>query len=135
MEKKRSECPISCSLDILGDKWSLLIIRDLMFHHKNTYGEFLKSEEHIATNILASRLLALEENGILLKSEHPDSKSKYLYRLTKKGMDLMPIIVEMYLWADQFLEVPSDMKAFFNDAKKDKVGFMKSALKALKKSL
>ncbi|MES2797610.1 MAG: winged helix-turn-helix transcriptional regulator, partial [Bacteroidota bacterium] len=60
MSKMRSECPISCSLEIFGDKWSLLIIRDLMFYQKSTYGDFLKSAEGIATNILAARLQALE---------------------------------------------------------------------------
>lgn len=65
--KKRSECPISCSLDVWGDKWSLLIIRDLMMLKQCTYGDFLKSDEKIATNILAARLLMLEENGIISK--------------------------------------------------------------------
>jgi DNA-binding HxlR family transcriptional regulator len=75
-DKKRSECPISSSLDIWGDKWSLLIIRDLMTAKACTYGDFLKSGEKIATNILASRLQALEENGLILKLEHPQSKAK-----------------------------------------------------------
>ena len=69
--KKRSECPISCSLDVFGDKWSLLIIRDMMFYNKSTYGDFLKSGEGIATNILASRLQSLEEHKLIEKLEHP----------------------------------------------------------------
>src|SRR5438270_6105936 len=69
--KKRSDCPISCSLDIWGDKWSLLIIRDLMISKECTYGDLLKSPEGIATNILASRLLALVQNKIIEKLEHP----------------------------------------------------------------
>ena len=89
--KKRSECPLSCSLDVFGDKWSLLIIRDLMFGNKSTYNDFLKSDEGIATNILASRLKGLEENGIIEKTAHPDSKAKILYKLTSKGIDLCSI--------------------------------------------
>ena len=88
--KKRSDCPISCSLDVWGDKWSLLIIRDLMFKKECTYGDFLKSDEKIATNILASRLQTMEENGVIKKLEHPDSKAKVLYKLTEKGIDLLP---------------------------------------------
>ena len=65
--KKRSDCPLSCSLDVFGDKWSLLIIRDLMFQNKCTYNDFLKSAEGIATNILSARLATLEENGIIEK--------------------------------------------------------------------
>jgi DNA-binding HxlR family transcriptional regulator len=71
--KKRSDCPISCSLDIWGDKWSLLIIRDLLTAKECTYSDFLKSPERITTNILASRLQVLEENEIIVKMEHPDS--------------------------------------------------------------
>ena len=64
--KKRSDCPISCTLDVFGDKWSFLIIRDLLFRKESTYGDFLKSAEGIATNILATRLVTLEENKIIL---------------------------------------------------------------------
>lgn len=131
--KKRSECPISCSLDVFGDKWSLLIIRDLMFHKKSTYGDFLKSAEGIATNILASRLQGLEENGIIEKSDHPDSKSKILYRLTQKGIDLLPILVEVNLWAEKYFTLPRDIKAIIKEAKKDKEGFLKLMTKELKK--
>ncbi len=132
-EKKRSDCPISCSLDIFGDKWSLLIIRDLMLWNKHTYGDFLKSAEGIATNILASRLHSLEENKLIEKLEHPDSKAKNLYKLTQKGMDLIPIIVEMYLWSEKYLEIPAELNATVKEAKKDKEGFIKSVMKAWKK--
>jgi len=133
--KKRSDCPISCSLDIFGDKWSLLIIRDMMFFQKSTYGEFLKSAEGIATNILASRLQSLEENGLIEKLEHPDSKAKFLYTLTPKAIDLLPIIVEIHIWADKHLDLPAEIKVFVKVAKKDKVGFVKTMAKQLKKQL
>lgn len=130
--KKRSDCPLSCSLDVFGDKWSLLIIRDLLFGNKNTYNDFLKSEEGIATNILAARLKALEENGILEKTAHPDSKAKFLYRLTQKGIDLLPIIMEIYIWSDKYLTIPSDIKSIIKEAKKDKEKFIKQVARELK---
>lgn len=131
--KKRSECPISCSLDIFGDKWSLLIIRDMMFFNKSTYGDFLKSAEGIATNILASRLQSLEENKLIEKLDHPESKAKVLYRLTQKSIDLLPLIVEIHLWAEQYLEIPTEIKAMVKESKKDRDGFIKSMTKQLKK--
>ena len=131
--KKRSDCPISCSLDVWGDKWSLLIIRDLMFKKECTYGDFLKSEEKIATNILASRLQTLEENGVIDKLEHPDSKAKVLYRLTQKGIDLLPLMIEINLWAEKYSVLPADRKAMLKEVKKDKEAFIKTWMKELKK--
>jgi DNA-binding HxlR family transcriptional regulator len=132
--KKRSDCPVSCSLDIWGDKWSLLIVRDLMFAKKCTYGDFLKSAEGIATNILAARLQSLEENEILEKSEHPESKAKVLYKLTQRGIDLLPILVEIHLWAEKYFTIPVDIKAIIKEAKKDKAGFIKASIKELKRA-
>ena len=100
--KKRSDCPVSSSLDIWGDKWSLLIIRDLMDAKGCTYGDFLKSPEGIATNILATRLQNLEENKLIEKLDHPDSKAKVLYKLTQKGIDLVPVMIAISLWAEQY---------------------------------
>lgn len=129
--KKRSDCPVSCSLDIWGDRWSLLIVRDLMFAKECTYGDFLKSAEGIATNILASRLETLEENKIIEKLDHPDSKAKVLYRLTRKGIDLLPIMLEINLWAEKYFTIPDDRKAMLKEVKKDRAGFIKAAIKEL----
>ena len=131
-DKKRSDCPLSQSLDVFGDKWSLLIIRDLMFGNKCTYNDFLKSAEGIATNILATRLKGLEENGIIEKSAHPDSKAKILYKLTTKGIDLLPIIMEVYIWSEKYFHIPADIKATIKEAKKDKDKFVKQVSKELK---
>ena len=131
--KKRSDCPVSNSLDIWGDKWSLLIIRDLMFAKECTYGDFLKSDEGIATNILASRLQALEENKLIEKLEHPDSKAKVLYRLTKKGIDLLPVMIEINLWAEKYFPIPADRKAMLKEVKKDKAAFIKSMTNELQR--
>lgn len=130
--KKRSDCPVSQSLDVFGDKWSLLIIRDLMFSNKCTYNDFLKSDEGIATNILAARLKGLEENGIIEKLAHPDSKAKILYRLTTKGIDLLPIIMEIYFWSEKYFTLPAELKATIKEAKKDKEKFVKQITKELK---
>ena len=128
---KRSNCPIGCSLDVWGDKWTLLIIRDLMESNGRTYGELLKSPEGIATNILAARLQALEENQLIVKLEHPDSKAKVLYKLTPKGIDLLPILIEINIWAEKYFIIQEERKAMLKAVKKDKVGFVKKMTKDL----
>lgn len=133
--KKRSNCPISSSLDVWGDKWSLLIVRDLIFKKQSTYGDFLKSDEKIATNILASRLLMLEENGIISKQDHPDSKAKVLYKLTEKGINLLPLLIEINLWAEKYSEIPESQKLILNEVKKDKVGFIEEKIEELKREV
>lgn len=129
--KMRSHCPISSSLDIWGDKWSLLIVRDLMFLKQCTYGDFLKSDEKIATNILASRLQMLEANGVITRQDHPGSKAKVLYKLTRKGVDLLPLMIEINLWADKYLNLPAEGKEMLAGVKKDKAAFIKEKTKEL----
>ncbi len=124
-QKKRSDCPVSCSLEIWGDKWSLLIIRDMMFAGKSTYGDFLKSPEAISTNILASRLQDLEATGIIKKMDHPDSKAKVMYKLTQKGIDLLPVIVEIQLWADVYMDLSPEVKTIMQEIKTNKEDFIK----------
>jgi len=130
---KRTDCPVSTSLDIWGDKWSLLIIRDLMFAKECTYGDFLKAPEGIATNILASRLQVLEESRIIEKLDHPESRAKVLYRLTRKGIDLLPVMIEINLWAEKYFPIPADRKAMLKEVKKDKAAFIKSMTKELER--
>ena len=95
---RRSSCPINVSLEILGDRWSLLVIRDLMFRGFRTYKELMDSGERIATNILADRLHRLEQCGIIRSEEDAADRRKLTYRLTAKGMDLAPVLVELILW-------------------------------------
>ena len=104
MRKKelRSHCPINFGLESVGDRWSLLILRDIVFRGKRTYGEFLKSEEGIATNILASRLAMLVDDGILEKSVNAADARKDHYVLTEKGLDLIPLLFEMILWSAKY---------------------------------
>jgi DNA-binding HxlR family transcriptional regulator len=123
--KKRSFCGISSALDILGDRWSLLIIRDIIFDKKNTYGDFLNSDEKIATNILADRLIMLESAGILVKKEHPESKAKYFYKLTPKGIDLLPVLMEIVVWSDKYLEISERGKSLTKHIKNDRAGLIK----------
>ena len=89
------KCPIHFALDVMGDKWSLLIVRDLVFKSKNTYGAFAKSPEGISTNILADRLSKLEASGIVTKTRDPENQTRVLYRLTDKGCDLIPVLLAM----------------------------------------
>lgn len=97
--QRRSDCPINFALETVGDAWSLLIIRDIVYFGKHTYGEFLASEEGIATNILADRLAHLEQKGILMKKPHETERRKEIFVLTEKGLDLIPILVEMANWS------------------------------------
>jgi len=115
----------------LGDKWTLLIIRDLMFKGKRTYGEFLQSEEKIATNILADRLLILEKNGIVDKRAFPGNKVKNLYQLTPKGIDLMPILFEIILWGDEYFEIPQSIHRLAGEIRKNRNGMIKEISKRL----
>lgn len=131
--KKRSDCPISSALDIVGDKWSLLIIRDIALSGKNTYNEFLKSEEKIATNVLADRLSMLEMAGILVREEHPESKAKIFYRLSMQGIDLLPVLMEIILWSDKYLSISPQAKQFAKQIRKDKDAVVKQLSVQLKK--
>ena len=97
--KWRSECPLNASVEILGDRWSLLIIRDMMLRGFRSYKEFLQSYEGIATNILADRLQKLILHGIITAEPDPSDGRKLIYSLTAKGIDLAPVLTEMVLWA------------------------------------
>lgn len=136
MKKKkidfRSDCPISTALDIFGDKWSLLIIRDMMFKGKSTYGEFLEAGEKIATNILADRLAQLECGGIISKHKHPESKAKVLYKLTPKGIELAPVLVEIIAWSEKHHQVHPYAVEFAKMIKKGKENLIKGLMTELK---
>ncbi len=95
----RSNCPVNFGLEAFGDRWSLLIIRDIVFWGKKTYGDFLRSDEQIATNILASRLASLEASGIVSKLPHATDRRKDVYQLTARGLDLIPLMVEIISWS------------------------------------
>jgi DNA-binding HxlR family transcriptional regulator len=100
--KLRSHCPVNYGLEAFGDRWALLILRDIIFRGKRTYGEFLKSEEGFATNILATRLDHLAAIGILQRDIDEADGRKDIFSLTEKGLDLIPLIFEMILWSSKY---------------------------------
>ena len=101
MKKKfRSGCPIASTLDVIGDKWSLLIIRDMLIKHKKTFKEISDSYEKIAPSILSARLKLLESYKLIFKTKMPDNKKENIYLLTEKGIHLAPIIIEFSLWGN-----------------------------------
>jgi len=133
--KQRSDCPLSYTLDFFGDKWSLLIIRDMMLEGKSTYGDFLNSKEKIATNILADRLSMLENNGFVTKQVAEDKKSKFTYTLTEKGISLVPVVLEIGLWGSQFNYPTGLTGELINELKKDREGTIREIQESLRKKL
>jgi len=124
----RCECPITSALDILGDKWMLVIIKQMLIEDKKTFKDFTDSDEAIATNILSSKLKCLVEMGIITKRQPPDNKKTNLYLLTEKGLALTPIIVELSIWSDEHVrELHSLMRKSPEIAvmKSDKNAFIK----------
>jgi DNA-binding HxlR family transcriptional regulator len=121
---KRSTCPISFSLDFIGDKWTLLILRDMIFEGKSSYSEFLESDEKIATNILNDRLNMLHREGFLIKSIAPTNKSKFIYGLSEKALQLLPVITEILIWGSANSADNFD-KQVVNKALKNKTKFIR----------
>src|SRR6266699_942618 len=120
--KWRSGCPLNASVEILGDRWSLLIIRDMMLRGFRTYKEFLESYEGIATNILADRLRKLIAHGIITTERNPSDGRKVIYSLTPKGIDLAPVLTEMVLWAAAHEDTAN--QPLVREMRKDKEKFM-----------
>ena len=100
-QTRRSGCPLSLALDILGDAWTLLVVRDVLFKRLRTFNQFLEAGEGIASNVLADRLARLEEAGILSRRPHDGDGRRVVYGLTRKGLDLAPALVELILWSDR----------------------------------
>ncbi|MEL7196153.1 MAG: helix-turn-helix domain-containing protein [Bacteroidota bacterium] len=99
---KRSDCPVSYAMDLFGDKWSLLIIRDIVFYDKQFFKEFRSSKEKIASNILSDRIKKLESAGILVSEIYEKQRSQKVYSLTQKGIDLVPVLVEIMIWSAKY---------------------------------
>lgn len=132
--KRRTDCPISTALDLFGDKWTLLIIRDLMFESKHSYGELLESGERIATNILADRLGLLEVAGLIRRVPDEKDRRRNRYLLTQKGIDLLPMLIEMVLWSAQYDPSTSAYPDFVKRAKKDKPRLIREIRQRLERS-
>ncbi len=126
-----SGCPIRYGMGIFGDKWSLLIIRDLMFKGKRHFGEFTDPEEAIATNILADRLKRLEAEGIISKTRDAEHGARFVYGLTPKGAELLPVMLSIIDWAEKYdaqTEVP---KEFIRDFRRDRAAFQEKLMSQL----
>ncbi len=105
----RSGCPINLTLEVLGDKWSLLILRDMMFGRKRHFRELMRSQEGISSNILADRLKRLVEQGLLTKADDPSHKQKAIYSLTEQGIELLPVLAQMAMWGHKYLPVSEEL--------------------------
>lgn len=116
----RSDCPINFALEMIGDKWSLLIVRDIALAGKHSYNEFLHAGEGIATNILSNRLATLEADGIINKKRDSNNRAKYVYTLTPRGLDLIPLLVDVMLWTDSVTPVHGVRKLAVDRAKADR---------------
>ena len=131
-QKRKSDCPIHYALEIFGDRWSLLIIRDLMFKGKKTYGDFLASEEKIATNILGDRLKMLEMKGLIKSKQDKENKSKFNYALTEKGIDLVPVILEIIKWSAKHDKKSVAPKEFVDRVANDRENFIQEIASSLR---
>lgn len=122
-KKRATGCPVAFALDTFGDRWSLLIIRDLILKGAETYGEFLGAAEGIATNVLADRLRDLEAEGILRKSRDPENRRRNIYTLTEKGCELAPVIMEMIRWSARYDPDTTASQKILERIETDREGF------------
>lgn len=125
---RRSDCPISNVLDHVGDKWSLLILRDLMFFGKQSFSDLRNSDEGVATNILSSRLARLEQDGLITKKTDAADKRKKVYALTDAGKDMLPIMLEMIIWSGKYDPATNAPKALIRRAKNDRENLLADLL-------
>lgn len=136
--KFRCDCPFTSAIDILGDKWMLVIVKQMLVDSKETFKDFIESGEAIATNILTIKLKLLEELGLISKSKLPNNKKTNIYRLTPKGLELTPILVELAVWSDNNLrEVHPTIQAGegIDLLRKDKAAFTNAVIEAYQKKL
>lgn len=134
-QQRRSDCPVNYAVELFGDRWSFLILRDLAFKGKRYYVEFLHAGEGIATNILADKLATMEKEGIVIKQADPAHGSKFIYRLSRKGIDLVPLLVEFILWGAKYDKDTAADTRFVNRAKRDREGLVKEISDGLKLEL
>ena len=130
--KIRSHCPTNYAVEHFGDKWSLLIIRDLMFKGKRHYNEFFESEERVSTSVLGDRLKILEKSGIISKGQDEIKKSRIKYSLTEKGIALLPMMIEMIIWSGTFDRETAAGDDFLELARSDKTALLMGLNKKLK---
>ena len=123
-QDRRSGCPIAYSLDLFGDRWTLLILRDMFFGERRYYQDFLRAGEGIATNVLADRLNRLEEAGLIGKRRDPEDGKRNVYTLTEKGIDTLPILLEMIAWGATYDPECAAPSTFTERLTKDREGIL-----------
>ncbi len=121
---RRSPCPIGYSLDLFGDRWTLLILRDMIFWGKRYYRDFLEAGEGISTNVLAERLNRLEVAGLISKRRDPDDGKRSVYALTEKGLDTLPVLLEMVAWGASYDPATGAPAEFTDRLKQDRDGVL-----------
>tara|TARA_B110001452_G_scaffold49159_1_gene37538 strand:- start:275 stop:715 length:441 start_codon:yes stop_codon:yes gene_type:complete len=134
----RSSCPIASALDVIGDKWILVIVKQMLFDRKQTFKEFIESDEGIATNILTIKLKLLVKLKIVKKSKLPNNKKSIYYNLTDKGLSLATVLIELALWSDKNLREHNIImlnSEIFTKIKSNKVKFINSLIETYKKKL
>lgn len=119
---RRSDCPVHFALETIGDAWTLLIVRDLMFKGRTTYSEFLRAEEGIATNVLADRLARLEEDGVVERVGSSEGPGGRHYRLTVKGVDLLPVMLDIIGWSETYDPRTAADRRFVRRLRRDRRG-------------
>ena len=127
-------CPIFFSLEIFGDRWSLIILRDILHFDKSRYTEFLGSDEGISTNILSDRLKKLEKEGIISKRQDPDNKKQFIYSPTRKCLDLVPIIIELAVWGAKYdpdTKAPPEEMAKIRKNRRDYIDNIRAKFKSI----
>ena len=129
---RQSGCPIAFTLDIVGDKWSLLVIRDMIFKGRRYFGEFLEANEKIATNILTDRLKKLQDSQIITKTRDPAHQKKYIYELTQKGIGLIPVMLEMIAWGTENDPNTLTPKKLYRRLNNDKSELTQEVIEAVK---
>jgi len=122
---RKSNCPVNSALEVVGDPWSLLVVRDIVFYGKHTYGEFLASEERITTSVLADRLARLVSAGILSKQRDPADRRRESYSLTGKGLALIPVLVELANWGVRHDPEVTENPLWTSKAETDRTGLYK----------
>lgn len=130
--KRRSNCPVSFSLDVFGDKWSLLILRDIMFYNRTRFSDFTPTER-IATNILADRLSKLESAGFITKIRDSKLKNQFIYNVTPKGESLLPILTELTLWGLEYDPESLASSEFVERARDEKPKVTREITRAVKR--
>lgn len=129
--RRRSQCPISFSLDVFGDKWSLLVLRDIMFYNRTRFSDFMPIE-HIATNILSDRLSKLESAGLITKSHDLKLKNQFVYHVTPDGWSLLPLLIEMTLWGLEHDPESLASKEFIERVQNEKTKVTREIARAIK---